>query len=102
MAPANPVEAARTPTSPVTWVTVEPGAEQVSHSLEPEQVYVVVGGAGRMRVGADERDVAAGDCVHVPSGTTHGVTNTGEEALEYVSAATPAIVQDRIEAFYDE
>lgn len=86
----------------VTWVAVEPGAEQIAHSHGPEQVYVVVAGEGRMRVDDEQCDVSAGDAVHVPSGATHGVANTGDEPLEYVSAATPAIPQHQIEAFYDE
>lgn len=85
----------------VTWVTVDAGAAQVPHSHEPEQVYVVVAGTGRMLLGDEERDVEAGDLVHVPSGTRHGIANTGDEPIEYVSAATPAFASEQVEAFYD-
>jgi len=85
----------------VTWVEVEPGASQVVHSHEPEQVYVVVAGEGRMRIGDDERRVSADDAVHIPSDTEHGIENTGEETLEYVSAATPPIPRSEVEEFYD-
>ncbi len=84
----------------VTWVTVEPGASQVRHSHDPEQVYVLVAGAGEMTVGEQTRSVAAGDCVHIPSNTTHGIENTGDEPLEYVSAATPAFPREAVETFY--
>ena len=86
----------------VTWVDVEPGESQVVHSHEPEQVYVIVAGEGRMRVGDDEREVTVGDAVHIPSNTDHGIENTGEETLEYVSAATPAIPHERVEEFYED
>jgi len=86
----------------VTWVDVEPDASQVVHSHEPEQVYVVVAGEGRMRVGDDERRVSAGDAVHIPSDTEHGIENTGEQTLEYISAATPAILHESVKEFYDE
>ena len=86
----------------VTWVDVEPGESQVVHSHEPEQVYVIVAGEGRMRVGDDEREVTVGDAVHIPSNTDHGIKNTGEETLEYVSAATPAIPHERVEEFYED
>ena len=33
----------------VTWVDVAPGPGQRPHSHAPEQVYVAVGGRGRMR-----------------------------------------------------
>ena len=85
----------------VTWVEVEPGSEQVAHSHLPEQVYVVVAGEGRMRVGNEERDVSAGDVVHIPPNAEHGIENTGDEMLEYVSAATPAFPREQVERFYE-
>ena len=74
----------------ITWVDVEPGAQQPPHSHDPQQVYVITRGSGRMRVGDDERDVAAGHMVFIPKNTEHGIVNTGDEVLTYVSAATPA------------
>jgi mannose-6-phosphate isomerase-like protein (cupin superfamily) len=74
----------------VTWVDVEPGAGQDPHAHEPQQVYVIVRGTGRMLVGDEERDVGAGDLVFIASGARHGIANTGDETLTYVSAATPA------------
>jgi mannose-6-phosphate isomerase-like protein (cupin superfamily) len=74
----------------VTWVDVEPGSEQKPHSHGPQQVYVITRGGGRMRVGDDERDVRAGHLVFIPPNTEHGIVNTGDEVLTYVSAATPA------------
>ena|SRR4249919_2907734 len=74
----------------ITWVDVEPGNEQPQHSHGPQQVYVITRGSGRMKVGEEERDVSAGCMVFIPSNTDHGIVNTGEETLTYVSAATPA------------
>jgi mannose-6-phosphate isomerase-like protein (cupin superfamily) len=74
----------------VTWVDVEPGSEQKPHSHGPQQVYVITRGTGRMKVGNDERDVATGHMVFIPPNTEHGIVNTGDEVLTYVSAATPA------------
>jgi quercetin dioxygenase-like cupin family protein len=84
----------------VTWVEVEPGSSQVLHSHDPEQVYVVLAGEGRVTVGDDRERVVAGDLVHIPSNTEHGVENTGEETLEYVSAATPTVPTEDLEEFY--
>jgi len=86
----------------VTWVEVEPGAEQKIHSHEPEQVYVVVEGGGVMRVGGEEMAVERDDCVHIPSETNHRIANTGDRVLEYVSAATPAFPEEEVEEFYGE
>ena len=74
----------------ITWVDVEPGAQQPLHSHAPQQVYVITRGSGRMKVGEDERDVAAGHMVFIPKNAEHGIVNTGDEVLTYVSAATPA------------
>jgi quercetin dioxygenase-like cupin family protein len=74
----------------ITWVDVEPGNEQPQHSHDPPQVYVITRGSGRMKVGEEERDVSAGSMVFIPSNTEHGIVNTADETLTYVSAATPA------------
>jgi mannose-6-phosphate isomerase-like protein (cupin superfamily) len=74
----------------ITWVDVEPGSQQPPHSHHPQQVYVITRGSGRMKVGDEERDVSVGHMVFIPQNTEHGITNTGDETLTYVSAATPA------------
>jgi mannose-6-phosphate isomerase-like protein (cupin superfamily) len=82
----------------VTWVDVDPGSGQRSHCHAPEQVYVVVRGRGKMKVGDEERVVAEGDLIYIPPGTLHGIENLSDEILTYVSAATRAVDW---EAFYD-
>jgi len=82
-----------------TWVEVAPGSRRRLHDHPSEQVYVIVGGRGRMSVGGEERPVAAGDSVYVPSGSAHGIENVSQGALVYVSAATPAL---DAEAAYDD
>jgi quercetin dioxygenase-like cupin family protein len=74
----------------ITWVDVAAGGEQKRHSHGPQQVYVITRGTGRMKVGDDEREVSAGQMVFIPPDAEHGIVNTGDETLTYVSAATPA------------
>ncbi len=81
-----------------TWVEVAPGSRQRPHDHASEQVYVITAGRGRMLVGEEEREVGAGDLVHIPSGAVHGIENASEAVLIYVSAATPAL---DAEAAYD-
>ncbi|MBE2221942.1 MAG: cupin domain-containing protein [Anaerolineae bacterium] len=77
------------PNLAVTWVTVAVGSRQISHHHEPEQVYVIVQGKGEMQVGAETQLLQAGDLVYIPSNFEHGIVNTGNEELTYISAATP-------------
>lgn len=83
----------------VTWVDVAPGSGQRLHGHAPEQVYVIVRGRGRMKVGDEEQVVGEGDLIHIPPESIHGIENLADEVLTYVSAATPTIDW---EAFYDE
>ena len=82
----------------VTWVDVEPGSAQCSHSHASEQVYVILRGEGKMTVGGEERLVGEGDLIHIPPHIPHGIENTSDGVLTYVSAATPSADW---EAFYD-
>ncbi len=81
-----------------TWVEVAPGSRQRPHDHPSEQVYVIIAGRGKMLVKEEEREVGADDLVYIPFGTVHGIENSSEEVLIYVSAATPAL---DAEAAYD-
>jgi mannose-6-phosphate isomerase-like protein (cupin superfamily) len=74
----------------ITWVDVAPGGAQAENRHEPEQVYVVIAGRGRMHVGAESRELEAGEMAHVPGNVSHYIVNTGSGTLSYISAATPA------------
>ena len=74
----------------VTWGDGAPGSRHRSHDHDAEQVYAVLGGRGRVRVG-DEREVGRGGLVYIPSGAAHGIEDESGEPLAYVSAATPAM-----------
>ena len=81
----------------VTWVDVDPGAEQHAHSHEDsEQIYVIVRGRGRMQVAGDEEEVGEGDLVFIPPATDHGIVNDGDETLVYVTAASPPVSMEEL------
>jgi mannose-6-phosphate isomerase-like protein (cupin superfamily) len=83
-----------------TLVELAPGGSQRVHSHEPEQVYLILEGRGRMTVGSEEADVVAGECVFVPSGSPHGLRNTGPERLRYFSAAAPSFSREELERLW--
>jgi mannose-6-phosphate isomerase-like protein (cupin superfamily) len=57
--------------------TVPPGAETEEHyHRASEEIYLFTSGSGRMKLGDDEAEVAAGDTVVIPPGTPHKLWNT--------------------------
>jgi mannose-6-phosphate isomerase-like protein (cupin superfamily) len=67
--------------------SVPPGATLEGHVDPMEEIYIIQKGAGRMRVGAEEREVGPGQAVHIPIGELHELTNTGEGELEILVVA---------------
>ncbi|MBN1310995.1 MAG: cupin domain-containing protein [Anaerolineae bacterium] len=72
-----------------TLVEMEKGGRQHVHSHETEQSYFILEGRGVMTVGDEEREVSAGMSVFIPSNAPHGLVNTGDGVLRYLSAGSP-------------
>ena len=71
--------------------SVPPGGATTEHYHRlTEELYLVTAGRGRLRIGDEERDVAAGDCAVIPPGARHKIFNTGDEVLRIVCACAPA------------
>ncbi len=75
--------------------TVPPGAETAEHyHPRTEELYYFIAGRGRMRLGEDESDVGAGDCVVIAPGVPHKLWNRGEEPLVLLCCCAPAYSDD--------
>jgi mannose-6-phosphate isomerase-like protein (cupin superfamily) len=72
--------------------SVPPGGETVEHlHRTTEELYYFTSGLGRMRLGEEEAEVAAGDCVVIPPGTRHKLWNlSGSEPLVLLCCCAPA------------
>ena len=72
--------------------SVPPGGQTVEHlHRTTEELYFFTSGSGRMRLGEDETEVAAGDCVVIPPGTRHKLWNlSDEEPLVLLCCCAPA------------
>ncbi len=68
---------------------IPPGSQQPVHKHEPEQCYYIVGGKGLMTIEDQSQEVAKGDAVYIPSNLNHGLKNTGDDVLEYLTANAP-------------
>lgn len=67
------------------------GGETIEHlHRTSEEIYYFVAGAGRMRLGDDVADVAAGDCVVIPPGTRHKLWALAQADLVLLCACAPA------------
>jgi mannose-6-phosphate isomerase-like protein (cupin superfamily) len=71
--------------------TVPPGNATTAHfHRTSEELYFFTAGAGRLRIGDEERDVRPGDCAVIPPGTEHKLINPGDEPLVLLCCCAPA------------
>jgi mannose-6-phosphate isomerase-like protein (cupin superfamily) len=75
--------------------TVDPGRETQAHyHRTSEELYFFTAGSGRIRVGEEEREVRAGDCVVLPPGTEHKLWNDGTGPLRLLCCCAPPYSHD--------
>jgi mannose-6-phosphate isomerase-like protein (cupin superfamily) len=75
--------------------TVPPGGETVEHyHRASEEIYLFTSGAGRMRLGAQEAEVGAGDTVVIAPGVPHKLWNPGAEPLVLLCCCAPPYSHD--------
>jgi len=68
-----------------------PGASTTPHYHRlTEEIYYLLEGHGRMRIGDQERDVLPGDAIAIPPGAVHQITNTGSGVLKFLCCCAPA------------
>ena len=71
---ASPIQASN---FAMGMVTLEPNGGQVPwHNQEQEEVYMVLQGRGEICVGAEKREIGAGQAVFLPPTVFHQLTNT--------------------------
>jgi mannose-6-phosphate isomerase-like protein (cupin superfamily) len=78
------------PEATITRVTMLPGAISKLHSHQkPEQIWIVESGSGLLLGQGEPSELKAGDIVRTPSGHVHGIENSGDGPLVYISVTTP-------------
>ena len=67
-----------------------PGARTTPH-YHPltEEIYYLLEGTGRMRIGDRVRDVGPGDAIAIPPGAVHTIENTGNVPLKFLCCCAP-------------
>lgn len=87
---AGPGYAAEAANQSLAEATVAPGAATAAHfHRSSEELYLVTAGQGTLRIGAEERELARGDCAVIPPGEVHQLRNTGDADLVVVCASSP-------------
>jgi mannose-6-phosphate isomerase-like protein (cupin superfamily) len=70
--------------------SVRAGGQTLEHfHRTSEEIYYFTRGRGRLRLGRDERSVAAGDCVVIPPGTRHKLWAEPDEDLVLLCSCAP-------------
>ena len=59
-----------------------------------EEIYFIIHGMGRMRLGQAEREVRPGDAIAILPGQAHKLWNTGDEPLRLLCCCAPAYEQE--------
>jgi mannose-6-phosphate isomerase-like protein (cupin superfamily) len=70
------------------------GATAEHYHRESEELYFFTSGRGRLRVGDEEREVRAGECVVIAPGAIHKLVNLGAEPLKLLCCCAPAYSDD--------
>ena len=65
-------------------------ATQEHYHTGTDEVYYILQGRGRMRVGGEERAVGPLDAIAIPANQRHNIINTGDEPLVFLCCCAPA------------
>lgn len=68
----------------VWMVEIDPGVVPTAHRLTREEVFVVLSGRARVRLGDETTTATAGDAVVVPPDVDFGIACDGDDALRMV------------------
>ena len=68
----------------------EPGQEHAPHAHEgQDKLYVVLEGAGLVRIGEEAETLSAGDAAFAPAGIVHSIHNSGARRLVVMAVLSP-------------
>ena len=61
---------------------------------QTEEIYYILSGQGRMRIGDEQREVGPGDAIAIPPGAVHQIANTGDLVLTFLCCCAPGYEHD--------
>lgn len=70
----------------INWALLPAGKIFRAHYHEDmQEVFVIVSGAARIRIGEETGELAAGDAVVIPAGAVHVMEASGGRDVEYIA-----------------
>ncbi len=75
-------------------VFISPDGRVPLHTHSNEEIYIIVKGRGRMRVGTEEERVEAVSAIYIEPHAEHLLHNTGKEEMVMIFVYAPAGVVD--------
>jgi quercetin dioxygenase-like cupin family protein len=64
---------------------------RIEPHIDPmEEIYFIMDGQGKMSLDEETRRVVPGDAIWIPTGSTHGLVNTGHKDCVILVIASPA------------
>lgn len=86
------------------WVgvsKVDPGSSSNMHAHDDlEEIFYVISGRGKIRVGDEEEPIEAGSCIYMPRNTPHQLINTSDETLKVLAVTSPPFIPDKFKAVH--
>lgn len=72
------------------YVVIQPKGRIPLHAHSNEEIYFIVKGTGRMRIGSEEKDVEAVSAIYIEPHAEHLLQNTGEGDMNMIFIYAPA------------
>lgn len=71
----------------IQFTDVETNGMQFVHSHEQEQCYYIISGTGLIIIDDQSEEVKEGDAIFIPSNSSHGIKNIGNNRLTYLTTS---------------
>ena len=82
---ANKIEIAESERSRVNLWCLDKGQQITPHVHDGDHIWVILKGKGAFLGAEIPRDVEEGSVLFLPTGNSHGIENTGEDGLVFLS-----------------